>query len=227
MKILKYQQWHLIILIVLLFSVYVLTKFDNTILGGSLLSNLTKYWFLLAILSPIIHQIYVVICWRYELHYKGITKLFGNLGFKLFKLGFGILFASRLITITLLAISNQYTMDFNTTISFSLSVILMMPVVYLFYSVIKYFGIDRAFGSDHFYPEIIKNTPLVNQGIFKYTTNGMYIFGFIMLWIPGILFQSKAALLSALFSHIYIWVHYYFTELPDMKDIYGINENKD
>jgi len=24
----------------------------------------------------------------------------------------------------------------------------------------------------------------------------------------------------ALFSHLYIWVHYYFTERPDMKIIY-------
>jgi len=49
----------------------------------------------------------------------------------------------------------------------------------------------------------------------------MYIFGFFILWIPGLLLLSKAALLVALFNHIYIWVHYYFTELPDIKVIYG------
>ena len=49
----------------------------------------------------------------------------------------------------------------------------------------------------------------------------MYKFVFLLLWIPGILFQSKAALIAALFQHIYIWIHYYFTELPDMKFIYG------
>ena len=59
------------------------------------------------------------------------------------------------------------------------------------------------------------------KGIFKYTSNGMYKYVFLLLWIPGILFQSKAALLAALFQHIYIWIHYYFTELPDMKFIYG------
>ena len=61
---------------------------------------------------------------------------------------------------------------------------------------------------------------MVNKGIFKYTSNAMYIYGLLALWIPGILLQSKAALLMAFFHHIYIWVHYYFTELPDMKMIY-------
>lgn len=101
-----------------------------------------------------------------------------------------------------------------------LSGILLIPAIYLFYSIKKYFGFDRAFGIDHFYPEKFKNEPMVKQGIFKYTLNGMYVFGFLILWIPGILLQSKAAVLLALFNHIYIWVHYYFTELPDMKMIY-------
>ncbi len=48
----------------------------------------------------------------------------------------------------------------------------------------------------------------------------MYIYGFLILWIPGILLQSKAAPFIALFNHLYIWVHYYFTELPDIKMIY-------
>ena len=79
---------------------------------------------------------------------------------------------------------------------------------------------DRAFGIDHFEPEKYKHTSMVKKGIFKYTSNGMYIYGFLILWIPGFLFLSKAALLVALFQHIYIWVHYCFTELPDMKFIY-------
>ena len=80
---------------------------------------------------------------------------------------------------------------------------------------------DRAFGIDHFFPEKYKNVSMVKQGIFKHTSNGMYIFGFLTLWIPGILLKSKAAILIALFHHLYIWVHYYFTEKPDMKIIYA------
>ena len=38
---------------------------------------------------------------------------------------------------------------------------------------------------------------------------------------PGLYASSQAALLAAAFNHAYIWVHYFCTELPDMKRIYG------
>ena len=49
----------------------------------------------------------------------------------------------------------------------------------------------------------------------------MYVFGLLILWLPGLLMASKAALLAALFGHVYIWVHYFTVELHDMKYIYG------
>lgn len=220
MKIFKYQQWHIFILLVLLFFLYFSIETDTTFLNGGLWGISTLSWCILAILSPIFHQWYVLVCWRLELHYKSISKLFGKNGFKLYKIGFGILILSRLVTIILLAISSSKTININPTFSYVLSVILIIPAIYLFYSVAKYFTMDRAFGIDHFNPEEEKKEPFVNQGIFKYTSNGMYIFGFLILWIPGLLFQSKAALLIAFFNHIYIWVHYYFTELPDIRIIY-------
>jgi len=220
-KIFKYQQWHLLLLLVLLFFLFLFPKLDPTFLQGSLWEISSLNWYVLAISIPIIHQVYVLLVWRLELHNKSISKLFGKNGFKFYKLGFGILFLSRAITIVILAFSNKMTININPTFSYVLSGVLMILAAYLFYSVAKYFGMDRAFGIDHFYPEIAKNQPFVNQGIFKYTANGMYQFGFLILWIPGILLQSKAALSLALFNHIYIWVHFYFTELPDIKIIYG------
>ena len=112
------------------------------------------------------------------------------------------------------------TIPIGNNLSYFICLILLIPGVYGQYSVFKYFGINRAFGIDHFKPEKYKNRTFVKKGIFKYTPNGMYKFVFLLLWIPGILFQSKAALIAALFQHIYIWIHYYFTELPDMKFIY-------
>jgi hypothetical protein len=204
-----------------LFSVYFYVGTNTSILKGELWGISTLDWFLLSVLSPIIHQFYVLVCWRSELHYNTISNLFGKNGFKLYKIGFAILILSRPVTITLLAVSNAMTLEINSGFSYLLSVIFAIPAVYLFYSVRKYFGMDRAFGIDHFHPEEYKNKPFVKQGIFKYTSNGMYIFGFFILWIPGLLFLSKAALLLALFNHVYIWVHYYFTELPDIKAIYN------
>ena len=100
------------------------------------------------------------------------------------------------------------------------AVTVAVPTVYLFYSVGRYFGFRRAFGIDHFDPAY-RSMPMVRQGIFRYTSNGMYTFGFLILWIPALWFASSAALAVAAFSHLYIWVHYGCTELPDMRRIYG------
>ena len=220
MKLLKYQHWHFLSLLVLLTGIYVYVANNDSLLKGDLLVIKTTTWFLLAILSPIFHQIYVLLFWRLELFYNSISKIFGANGFKVYKIGFAILFLSRLLTIIFLAISSANTLDINPIFAYTIGGLFFIPSVYLFYSVKKYFGIDRAFGIDHFHPEKFKNEAFVRKGIFKYTSNGMYIFGFFILWIPGLLLLSKAALLVAAFNHIYIWVHYYFTELPDIRVIY-------
>ena len=201
-------------------GLYFYVNTDPLFLKGKFLEIATSKWFLLAILIPILHQIYVVVCWRLELFYKSISKKFGAFGFKLFKVGFALLFISRLLTIILLAYSNASTLHLNVNFAYLLAGLLFIPAVYTLYSVKKYFGFDRAIGVDHFQPEKFKNEPFVKNGIFKYTSNGMYIYGLLVLWIPGLLLLSKAALILAFFNHIYIWIHYYFTELPDIKIIY-------
>jgi len=221
LKILNKQIWHVLSLFILLFSVNYILSSTNKIYEGTLWNINSKLWLYLTIISAIIHQTYVLICWRYELFYKGITKFFGDNGFKYYKVGFAILIISRPILIILLSISNSMTIDIGNTISYLASFFLIIPAIYGQYSVFKYFGINKAFGLDHFEPEKFKNEPFVKKGIFKFSSNAMYIFVFLFLWVPGIFFQSKAALLAALFQHIYIWIHYFFTELPDMKYIYG------
>jgi hypothetical protein len=95
----------------------------------------------------------------------------------------------------------------------------MIPVIYTFYSVKKYFTLNRALGIDHFNSSY-RQIGLVRKGIFKYTSNAMYIFGVMIIGTPALIFASKAALISALFNQTYLWVHYYTLELPDMKRIY-------
>ena len=91
---------------------------------------------------------------------------------------------------------------------------------YLIYSVKRYFGFKRAYGIDHF-DDAYRSLPLVREGIFRFSPNAMYDFGFLLLWVPGLVTQSLAALAVALFSHLYIWVHYACTERADMNRIYG------
>ena len=220
MKVFKYQHWHLLLLLILLGGLYYVVTTDASLLKGELWGIPTSYWFVITLLVPILHQVYVLICWRLELHYQSITKVFGKNGFKRYKIGFAVLILSRPVTIILLAIANANTLTINTVLAYVLSGILLIPALYLAYSLQTYFGIDRAFGIDHFYPEKYINAPLVKKGIFKYSSNAMYVYGFLILYVPGLLLQSKAALFLALFQHLYIWVHYYCTERPDMNVIY-------
>jgi len=124
-----------------------------------------------------------------------------------------------LIFIIILAISNQGSLSINPLYTYLIAALIAPVVIYLFYSVIRYFTIKRAYGIDHFDKNY--NKPYVKGGIFRYTDNGMYVYGLLILYLPGLLLLSKTALIVALFNHVYIWVHYYCTELPDMKVIYG------
>jgi len=219
-KIFKYQIWHLISLIIIIFFINLYLGNHTEILSGSIWGLTTKTWFWLAIAIPIIHQIYVWCVWRLELYQSTFTKRYGlKQSFKVYAIGFSLLFVSRLITILILAYSSKDTLNINPIISYVLAAIITPLVIFLFYSVKNYFTIERAYGIDHF--DKYYNEPYVKKGIFKYTDNGMYIFGLMILYLPGLLLLSKAAILAALFNHIYIWVHYYFTEQPDMLEIYG------
>lgn len=222
MKMFKRQGWHYLFLGLLLAGVFVVIN-DN-MLAGQYLGISTSGWLILAIATPIAHQIYVWFVWRTELYYSLISRWFGKNGFTYYAIGFTILFALRLVFIIPLAISNQNSFSLNKTLSIIIAIALLLPALYLFYSVRKYFGFKRAYGIDHF-DASYRNMPFVRQGIFRFTGNAMYTFGFFILWVPGFLFLSQAALLAALFNHIYIWVHYYCTELPDIHYIYDPEQN--
>ena len=220
MKILEKQGYHILILAFLLLGAnYLLSRADLT---GSFLGISSRGWFWLSILIPIIHQVYVVIFWRAELYHQLVTKWFGNRGFEFWAVGFFILFLARPVVITCLAIANQGSLLIPVWLGLGLGILCIPPVIYLGYSVGKYFGIERALGMDHFQPREFRDKPFVKQGIFRWTPNSMYIFGFLLFWIPGLVLFSRAAIVSALFSHLYIWVHFYFTEYPDMKFIYKV-----
>lgn len=212
------QAQHYFLLIVLLLGVYFLANGD--ILSGQLWGMSTQTWLWIAVGTPVIHQIVVALLWRAELYHHKMTEWFGDKAFPVFKIIFAILFIGRPITLILLGISNMNTLTMSPTLAYLLAVLLFIPFAYTMYSVFHYFGIDRAYGIDHFNTSF-HNKPFVKQGMFKYTDNAMYKFGFLILWVIALVFLSKAALLVAAFSHLYIWVHFYCTELPDIRHIYG------
>jgi hypothetical protein len=218
MTMFEKQVQHYLLLAALLLGVYFLAQGD--VLAGQLWGIPSQTWLWIAIAIPVLHQVTVAVLWRAELYHHKMTMWFGDKAFSVFRIIFAVLFIGRPITLILLAISNRGTLPLNPIFAYALALLLFLPFAYTMYSVFHYFGIDRAYGIDHFDPSY-RHKPFVKQGIFKYTDNAMYKFGFLILWAIALVFLSRAALLVAAFSHLYIWIHFYFTELPDIKHIYG------
>ena len=117
----KHQIWHVGVTIVLFYIGSQLVNLDsntNTFLGISALS-----WFMIAMTIPLVHQVYVWICWRSELCWKSISK---TIGFKGYVIIFFILIISRLSAIVLcfLDYGSLYTPGF---FGWSLAVIMFIP----------------------------------------------------------------------------------------------------
>ncbi|CAN5388181.1 hypothetical protein BH23BAC3_BH23BAC3_31560 [soil metagenome] len=214
------RQWiHAIILVLLIFLMIIFTEI-NGIQVGTLWGLTTMHWYWIAVSIPILHQVFVWFCWRTQLHANLLSRSFGDYDFTVYTIGFSIFGISRVLSVLILAISNRGTLPGDPTLFGALAILALIPAIYLFYSVKRYFGFKHALGIDHF-DESYRNLPLVREGIFRFTSNGMYIYGFLLFWAIALWYASIAALCAALFNHIYIWVHYYTTELPDMKKIYG------
>lgn len=214
------RQWlHLLVLMILLTGLMGIDD-SKAFREGQLWGISSLAWFWLAVAVAIFHQVFVWFCWRTQLHQSWLTRLFGDRGFGFYAVGFSILGILRVVLVVLVAISNQQTLGTNPLVLKSLALILLLPAVYLFYSVKRYFGFERAFGIDHF-DTAYRSLPFEQRGIFRYTRNGMYTYGFLLLWAIALWWGSMAALTAALFNQLYVWVHYFATESPDMKRIYG------
>jgi hypothetical protein len=214
------RQWLHIVLLAALFVPLVWASRMDAVRVGRLWGIGTLTWFWIATAIPIVHQVYVWFCWRTELHARLLSRMLGPRGFGLYAVGFAVLGISRLASVFLLASANRGTVSASVTQLRVLAIVVAIPSAYLFCSVARYFGFRRAMGIDHFDPAC-RTQPLVRQGIFCFTSNGMYAFGFLLLWVPGLWCASAAALVAAAFNHLYIWVHYFATERPDMQRIYG------
>ena len=177
-------------------------------------------WLVFAVTTAIAHQVWVWLWWRLELHAGWASRTFGPAGFQIYGAGFALLALSRLGALVALASADRGSLAKHATALALVGAALIAPVLYLFYSVARYFTFRRALGADHFDPAYRKK-PLETRGIFRYTRNGMYIYGLMIVWLPGLFAASSAALLAAAFNHAYLWVHYYCTERPDMMRIYG------
>ncbi len=210
----KHQIWHMggiIILFYIGLQFVDLKSNTNTFLGISALS-----WFMIAMSIPIIHQVYVWICWRSELCWQSISN---TIGFKGYVIIFFVLIILRLSAIVVCFV--DYGSLYKPGIlAWVISIILFIPGAYAMYSVKKYFGFLRAAGADHFDPKY-RDMPFEKRGIFKWSSNAMYTFAIALFFGFAVSAGSKAMFVFAAYTYIGTWLHYFCTEKEDFKVIYG------
>ena len=200
----KNQIWHIGGLIVLYYAALQMVDFEtdsNVFLGIS-----SKNWFLFSMLTPLLHQAYVWLCWRSELCWKTISQ---TIGFKLYAVIFIIIGILRLSSIGL-SFADYGTWFTPGWIAWSVSVLIFIPFVYTIYSVKKYFGFVRATGIDHF-DSNYKNVPFEKRGIFQWSSNAMYTFAIPVFFVFAFSSGSKAMFIFATYSVIGVWLHYFLS----------------
>ena len=187
---------------------------------GAWLGVSDSAWFWASVCIAVVHQAIVAAVFRAQLGWSIFTRWFGKADLFVWGVLFLPLLIARPLTVLGLAVADAGSAAFPQWLGIAVGALLMLPAVYAMYSTFRYFGIVRAMGADHFRPEY-REMPLVNEGAFRYSNNAMYAFVFLGFWGIGFLAGSLAALAAALFQHVYIWAHYYCTEEPDMKLLYG------
>ncbi|MBW2735361.1 MAG: hypothetical protein JRH20_23505 [Deltaproteobacteria bacterium] len=217
--LLEKQHYHLIAVGVLGALACVAARTLPQLGSGQLWQIPTTIWFYATLANAVVHQVFVWLCWRLELHGQRLTRSFGRAAFPLYALLFALLILARPVLVTFTAVAGAQTIRGWALPMKLVSVFCALVAGYTMVSVKRYFGFKRAFGIDHFDANY-RNVPFVKKGIFRFSSNAMYVYGFFALYVPGLWCQSSAALVAAALSHLYIWVHYFATERPDMRRIY-------
>ncbi len=217
-SIFKNQEWHFALLALLLVSLSAAINRFPLFSLGEFLGVTTISWMWIGIIIAVLHQVYVMLIWRIQLETQWLTVNLPRIGYIAYLADYSILLTARITALIFVAISNQNILAISAFNRWAIALIIAVPFLWLLYSIIRFYGFKRLAGADHFDPAYRSNQHL-NEGIFKYTGNSIYTIGLLGLYIPGILFASPAALLLALFNNIYIWIHYFCTELPDAKNI--------
>jgi len=188
-----------------------------TAYGWLLLGRPAPMAFWTAVAVPVVHQVYVWLAWRLELRSRATSRAIGLRGYVAL---FFVLFFGRFLSLGFLGWVDAGSLGLPLWLRVGGTALVALPGLYAMYSVRRYFGMVRAAGADHFEARY-REMPFVKGGIYRFTSNGMYLYAFLLFWALALSFDSMAALLAAGFAHAYIWVHFHATEKPDMAYIYG------
>jgi hypothetical protein len=177
-------------------------------------------WAKLSIALALFHQIMVAVVFRLQLHRNSLTRFFGEKDLKFWTVVFMPFLVARPLTLIMTGWADNTPITGLRGAEILAGLALVAVAIWAMHSVIVHFTIPRAVGGDHF-RDTFADMPLVDKGAFAITGNAMYGVVFLGLWGIALLFGSWNALVLAFFQHVYIWVHMYCTEKPDMEWIYG------
>lgn len=213
-QIIEGQPQHAMIAVLLAAGACGLMQRSET--APTLLGLTATGWAWWGVALAIVHQIIVAIVFRLQLHKNLMTRLFGARDMHVWAVIFMPLLAIRPLMVIMTGWADSVPLTEYRSAEIVLGLALLAPAIWGMHSTIFHFTLPRALGGDHFRDAYLA-MPMVDKGIFKYTSNGMYGVVFSGLWGIALLFGSWNALVLALFQHAYIWVHMYTTEGPDLR----------
>ncbi len=218
-KVFRYQGYHLLLYLAIGTALYAaILQFPEghrRVLGLSAREMILLSWIFAAL-----HQGWIAFFWRMELYLGRISAWLGRAGFTVFRVGFVTFAAVRLLLLIPISLATAQTASLSRALSLALIVATTPFILWALYSVHAYFGVNRAFGADHFDPAY-RGATLEKRGIFRYIPNSMYTVVLLLLYHPGLFWHSGPGLVAAAAHHALVWTHYFCTEKPDMKEIYG------
>ena len=219
-NIFEKQDWHFVLLALLVVSANTIMDRFPLFFLGAFWGLSAETWLWIGIIAAILHQLYVMIIWRVQLETQWLTANLPRIGYIAYLVDYTMMLIARIGAIVLVALANRETLFIPAAARWTTALILAIPFAWLVHSIIKYYGFKRMAGAEHFELSS-RDTGWAGQGIFKYVPNAIYVFGPLAFYIPGFLLASPASLLLALFNHLYLWIHYFCTELPNLRRIYG------
>lgn len=180
----------------------------------------TTEWVFLSWAFAGLFQGWVAFFWRMELYGGWVSARFGKAGFLIHRIGYGTLGFLRFVLLIPICLSTKHTLPISPIVSAALIVVTTPPILWAVYGAAVYFGFTRASGVDHFDPAY-REGPLEDRGIYKYVPNSMYSVALLGLYHPGLFWFSTLGLIVAAAHHAFVWTHYFCTEKPDLRAIYG------
>lgn len=158
--------------------------------GSTWLGISDQTWFYAVIRLAVVHQVVGWFVFRFQLVFSLFSRLFGEYDMLVWGIiFFPMLFARPLLTLGL-GLADSGSLESYRGVQIIIGLILCIPAIFTGWSIERYFGVARALGGDHFRQKY-RDMPLVKEGAFKYSSNAMYSFAFLLFWAIAFLTGSR------------------------------------